>query len=174
MSCRTTVSRGQNVECLPAPHISLCKLLLIGEAGYFMKLPKINRKRRSILVAAGSITGALGTIAAAVPFVRYMLPSAKSRSAGAPLEVDLASIDSSTQVTIEWRRKPVWVLHRIPAMLETLSGLYPRHPGLQANSPAMPRTAFALSSQSISSALLCAHIRGVCRIFVLFAPGRPW
>lgn len=59
--------------------------------------------------------------AVAVPFVASMAPSERARAVGAPVEVDLASIGPGQLKTVEWRGKPVWLLHRTPKMLETLT-----------------------------------------------------
>lgn len=77
------------------------------------------RKRRMLVVATG-VAGAIGGIAVAVPFAMSMAPSAKARAAGAPVEIDISKIEPGMLVTVEWRGKPVWVLHRTEAMLKTL------------------------------------------------------
>lgn len=69
---------------------------------------------------ATSAAGGLAGIAAAVPFVASMAPSARARAAGAPVEVDLSKLEPGMLVTEEWRGQPVWVLHRTQPMLATL------------------------------------------------------
>ncbi len=66
--------------------------------------------------AAGGLVGA----GVAVPLVGSFAPSGRARAAGAPVEVDIGSIPVGEMRTVEWRGRPVWVLHRSPAMLETL------------------------------------------------------
>jgi ubiquinol-cytochrome c reductase iron-sulfur subunit len=66
--------------------------------------------------------GGLGLVAATAPFVASMAPSERARAAGAPVEVDLAPIGPGALTTVEWRGRPVWILHRTKAMLGTLSG----------------------------------------------------
>jgi len=80
----------------------------------------INRNRRKLLLAATGTVGGVGLVAATVPFVASMQPSAAARAAGAPVEVDLSAIPPGKLHTVEWRGKPVWVLHRTEAMLAAL------------------------------------------------------
>lgn len=66
--------------------------------------------------AAGGLIGA----GAAVPLVGSFAPSGRARAAGAPVEVDVGSIPVGAMRTVEWRGRPVWLLHRSPEMLDTL------------------------------------------------------
>ena len=77
-------------------------------------------KRRKVLSAATAIAGGIGAAAAAVPFVVSMSPSERSRAAAAPVELSFAGLPPGGQVTVEWRGRPIWVLHRTEAMLRTL------------------------------------------------------
>jgi ubiquinol-cytochrome c reductase iron-sulfur subunit len=76
--------------------------------------------RRQFLGVATSAMGTIGLVAVAIPFVKSMTPSERARAAGGPVEVDLATLAPGTLTTVEWRGRPVWVLHRTPAMLATL------------------------------------------------------
>jgi ubiquinol-cytochrome c reductase iron-sulfur subunit len=80
------------------------------------------QRRRQFLMLATAAMGGIGLAATAVPFVASMLPSERAKAAGAPVEVDLSPIAPGVLQTIEWRGKPVWVLHRTPAMLAALRG----------------------------------------------------
>jgi ubiquinol-cytochrome c reductase iron-sulfur subunit len=64
--------------------------------------------------------GTVGLVAAVIPFCKSMSPSERALSGGAPVEVDLTRLAPGTLTTVEWRGRPVWVLHRTPAMLATL------------------------------------------------------
>jgi len=81
---------------------------------------KTDRKRRRFLIAAATVVGGAGIAAVAIPFISYMNPSAKARSAGAPVRVDFSKLKAGQQITVKWRGKPVWVLRRTPQMLEEL------------------------------------------------------
>lgn len=76
--------------------------------------------RRRLLTAATAVLGGFGALAALVPFVAALRPSARTRAAGAPVEVDFTNLPPGTQQTVSWRGKPVWVLKRTPAMLDRL------------------------------------------------------
>jgi ubiquinol-cytochrome c reductase iron-sulfur subunit len=81
---------------------------------------KVDQGKRRMLIVATSVAGAAGGIGVALPFVLSMTPSARARAAGAPVELDLSKIEPGMMVTVEWRGKPVWVLHRTEAMLKAL------------------------------------------------------
>jgi len=76
--------------------------------------------RRRFLSTALAMTGATGAVAVVIPFVRSWQPSARAQAAGAPVEVEVDSIAPGQQVLVTWRRQPVWVLRRTPAMLQRL------------------------------------------------------
>ena len=81
---------------------------------------KVDRGKRRFLVAATSVMGGVAGVAVAVPFVLSMTPSARARAAGAPVEVDISKVEPGMMITIEWRGKPVWIVHRTPEMLASL------------------------------------------------------
>jgi ubiquinol-cytochrome c reductase iron-sulfur subunit len=76
------------------------------------------RRRRLVIVTTG--LGLVGAGFAATPFVKSMEPSARAKAAGAPLEVDIGSLEPGHLMTVEWRGKPVWILKRTPEMLAEL------------------------------------------------------
>lgn len=79
----------------------------------------VDQSRRN-WVAAACGAGAVGGVATAVPFVATFQPSERARAAGAPVEADISGLKPGTKMTVEWRGKPVWILHRTPEMLESL------------------------------------------------------
>lgn len=77
-------------------------------------------KRRDFLyVATGAMAG-MGTLAALWPFVDQMEPATDVLSAGAPLSVDLSSLQPGQQVVVTWRSRPIFIVRRTPAILKTL------------------------------------------------------
>ena len=71
----------------------------------------VDRNRRTwVAIACGA--GAVGGVAAAVPFVASFEPSERARAAGAPVEADISGLKVGEQLTVEWRGKPVWIVHR--------------------------------------------------------------
>lgn len=81
----------------------------------------VNEKKRRFLVGATAVVGGVGSAAVAVPLIWSMWPSARAKAAGAPVEVDLSRVEPGMQLTVEWRGAPVWVLHRTPEMLDSLT-----------------------------------------------------
>ena len=47
-------------------------------------------------------------------------PSERAKAAGAPVEADVAGMEPGELRRVEWRGKPVWLVRRTPAMLESL------------------------------------------------------
>mgnify|MGYP001460000886 CR=1 FL=1 len=79
----------------------------------------VDPARRSwVMITCGA--GAVGGIAAAVPFVASLTPSDRARAAGAPVEVDIGALRPGEKLVVEWRGKPVWVLRRTPEQLKSL------------------------------------------------------
>jgi ubiquinol-cytochrome c reductase iron-sulfur subunit len=83
----------------------------------------VNNSRRRLLIGATSVVGAVGAVGAAVPFVASWIPSAKARAAGAPVKVDISKLEVGQQMIIEWRGKPVWIVHRTQKSLKSLAAL---------------------------------------------------
>ena len=85
-----------------------------------MAKQEVDQGKRRFLVAATAGVGAVGATAVAVPFVASMLPSERAKAAGAPVEVDVSKIAPGELLPVEWRGKPVWVLHLTPEMKASL------------------------------------------------------
>jgi Rieske Fe-S protein len=65
---------------------------------------KISLRRRFLLIGAATM-GGIGVVAGTVPFVTSMLPSARTRAAGAPVDVDVSKIEPGMQVTVRVARE---------------------------------------------------------------------
>ncbi len=83
----------------------------------------INVGRRRFLTAATTVVGGIGVACVAVPFISSWQPSARAQAAGAPVEVDISKLALGQQLTVEWRGKPIWIIHRSPEMLAELPKL---------------------------------------------------
>src|SRR5229473_4036564 len=79
----------------------------------------VDPKRRKLLQAT-TAAGGLALAGASYPFLVSLLPSERARAQGSPVEVDLSRIAPGALTTIEWRGKPVWILHRTQDMLARL------------------------------------------------------
>ncbi|MEY3973774.1 MAG: hypothetical protein RIS59_135 [Pseudomonadota bacterium] len=94
-------------------------------------------KRRFLLMATGVVGGAAAA-GVAVPFVGSMLPSAKAKAAGAPVEVDVSKLEPGAQLTVEWRGKPVWVVRRTPEMVAQLEKIADKLSDPASEAPQQP------------------------------------
>ncbi len=83
----------------------------------------VNKGRRRLLIGATSAVGAVGAVGAAVPFVASWKPSAKAKTAGAPVKVDISKLEPGQQTVVKWRGKPVWIVRRGPDALANLAKL---------------------------------------------------
>ncbi len=81
---------------------------------------QVNKTRRNLVIATCAAGGAAG-VAAAVPFAASWMPSERAKAGGAPVEVDISKLEPGQMMTVEWRSKPVWILHRTKEMLADLA-----------------------------------------------------
>lgn len=86
-----------------------------------MSSDDVDNSRRRFLTAGTVVVGAIGTAAVAVPFLKSWSPSAKARSAGAPVQADISKLELGQQIIVKWRGKPVWVVRRDTNALATLA-----------------------------------------------------
>lgn len=100
--------------------------------------PEPNPKRRTLLRAVTTGVGSIGVAATAIPFMRSMSPSEAAKAAGAPVEVDVARVEPGNLTTIEWRGRPIWILHRTDAMLSTLNRHVAQLADPQSSEPQQP------------------------------------
>src|SRR5688500_19489406 len=86
---------------------------------------EVNPGRRRFLTGTTAVIGAVGVGAAAVPFVLSFQPSARAKTAGAPVEVDISKIDNEPgmRMIVQWRGQPVWIFKRTPEQLAALPAL---------------------------------------------------
>jgi ubiquinol-cytochrome c reductase iron-sulfur subunit len=99
---------------------------------------QVDQAKRTWLIAS-SCAGAIGGVAAAVPFVSTFAPSERAKAAGAAVEIDIGAIKPGEKLTAEWRGKPVWIVRRTPEQLAALKGL-----DSQLADPANSRTAYPI------------------------------
>ena len=89
------------------------------------KEEEVDLARRCFLRHATTAVGGIGLAATSVPFIGYWLPSADTEAAGAPIKVDISTLQSAQQLTLPWRGQPIWVIHRTPEMLANLPKVDP-------------------------------------------------
>ncbi|ANB18400.1 ubiquinol-cytochrome c reductase iron-sulfur subunit [Dokdonella koreensis] len=82
----------------------------------------VDKGRRRFLTAATTVVGGAGIVVAAVPFIKSWEPSARAKTAGAPIEADISKLEEGQMVIVEWRGQPVWIIRRTKAQLDALPG----------------------------------------------------
>lgn len=121
----------------------------------------VSGSRRTLLVATGAL-GAVAAAAVAVPFVLSMTPSARARAAGAPVEVDISKVEPGMMITVEWRGRPVWIIHRTKEMLDALPKMDELVADPQSNQPLQPEYAKnesrALKPEYLVIVGICSHL----------------
>jgi ubiquinol-cytochrome c reductase iron-sulfur subunit len=137
----------------------------------------LDPERRNAIVTA-CVVGGAGCVGVAVPIVASFAPSEREKAAGGPVEVDISSIPAGEMRVVEWRGKPVWVLHRSPAMIASLKAhdaeLGDPDSKRNSNYPSPDYALKDLSSRSIKPEFfvaigICTHLG--CSPKGPFAPG---
>ena len=82
---------------------------------------KLNNERRKFLTITTSLIGGVGLGCASIPFIHSWFPSAQAKALGAPVVLDLKKINFGQKITVSWRGKPVFVIHRPDVLLDSLS-----------------------------------------------------
>jgi len=82
---------------------------------------KVDTRKRKFLIAATSAVGGVAAAGVAIPLVMSMMPSARAKAAGAPVEVDISKVEPGMLLTVEWRGKPVWIVNRSKEMLDLMA-----------------------------------------------------
>ena len=119
----------------------------------------VNPVRRKFLTAATSAVGVAGAVGIAVPFVGSWNPSASAKAAGAPVKADIGKIEPGQMIVVEWRGKPVYVLHRTEEQLEGLPKLNDQLKDPESQASVQPEYVTGLD-RSIRPELLV--IEGLC------------
>ncbi len=81
---------------------------------------EIDKSKRHFLTVATVVVGSVGVVMAAVPFVSSMEPSARAKSLGGPVDIDISKIEPGGMIKAKWRGKPAWVVQRSQSVLSQL------------------------------------------------------
>ncbi len=76
--------------------------------------------RRDFLVLLAGALSVVGAAAAIWPFIDSMNPASDVIAAGAPIDFDLSPLKPGQQILIMWQSKPIFVVRRTAAYLDTL------------------------------------------------------
>ena len=137
-----------------------------------MSQNKVDCGRRRLLAATAALSGA-GGLAAIYPLVVSMMPADGAYFAEEPLEVDISNLMAGAMMTVNWSGKPLWIIRRTPAMLESLPGLSEALLDPQSQQPQQPSNC-ANPYRSIRPDILvvigtCTHLG--CLPIAKFRPG---
>jgi ubiquinol-cytochrome c reductase iron-sulfur subunit len=80
-------------------------------------------ERRGFLGLSLTAVAGVGALLGSLPFVRSLLPSAKARALGMPIEVDLSKLEPGQVGAYTYRGQTMLVLRRTPAMLAELESM---------------------------------------------------
>jgi ubiquinol-cytochrome c reductase iron-sulfur subunit len=118
--------------------------------------------RRHFLTVATSITGGVGVVLAAVPFVLSMKPSVKAKALGAPVEIDITRLEPGQASYVAWRGRAIAVVRRTSDMLATLDQLTPEledPDSIEAQQPEYAQNQFrSRKSEYLVVESLCTHL----------------
>ena len=135
---------------------------------------EVDKERRTwIAITCGA--GAVGGIAAAVPFVSSFAPSERARAAGAPVQVDISAIKPGERLTVEWRGKPVWIVRRTPEQLAALKKMDAQLADPRSDRKAYPTPEYAKNphrsrkEEFFVAVGICSHLG--CSPVEKFTPG---
>ncbi len=84
---------------------------------------EIDAARRCFLRRATTVVGGVGLAATSVPFISYWLPSSDTEAEGAPVNVNIGTLQPKEQLTVSWRGQPIWIINRTEEMLASLPQL---------------------------------------------------
>lgn len=82
---------------------------------------QVNDGRRHFLLVATTVTGLAGAGLTAVPFLASWKPSARAQALGAPVEADIGKLEPGAIMKVNWRGQAIFIVHRTPAMVATLT-----------------------------------------------------
>ena len=88
-----------------------------------MSSEEVDNNRRRFLTAGTVVVGGVGTAITAWPFLSSWSPSARAKTAGAPVEADISKLQPGQLLILKWRGKPVWVLRRDQQALDSLNSV---------------------------------------------------
>jgi ubiquinol-cytochrome c reductase iron-sulfur subunit len=111
----------------------------------------------------------------AVPFVESWLPSERARAQGGPVSLDFSKLDAGQMTIVTWRRKPIYIVRRTPAMLSLMGNHDARLKDPESSHSEQPPYAKnplrARRADLFVTIGICTHLG--CLPKARFAPGLP-
>ncbi|MCH8532087.1 MAG: ubiquinol-cytochrome c reductase iron-sulfur subunit [Saccharospirillum sp.] len=72
----------------------------------------VNKGRRRFLYVATGTMGSIAAVGVATPFVKSWFPSERAKAIGAPISVDIGTLEPGEMRIAEWRGKPIFIVRR--------------------------------------------------------------
>ena len=85
------------------------------------EVEQVDDGRRHFLLVATTVTGLAGAALTAIPFLASWKPSARAQALGAPVEADISKLEPGAIVKVNWRGQAIYIVHRSPEMVATLT-----------------------------------------------------
>jgi ubiquinol-cytochrome c reductase iron-sulfur subunit len=82
--------------------------------------PATEPTRRDFLFVATASVAAVGAAATLWPLIDQMNPDAATEAASGPIDIDVTQIQPGQQVVTLWSARPVFIVHRTKAALDSL------------------------------------------------------
>lgn len=104
-----------------------------------MSEDNVDKSRRKFLSGATSVIGGVGAAYALVPFVGSWFPTARAEALGAPVEVNVGNMTTGSQITVEWRGQPIWIVRRSQEVVDKLKSLNDKLRDPDSEQPQQPK-----------------------------------
>lgn len=119
--------------------------------------------RRNLLAIIIAIMAGFGIAASSIPFLAALQPTAETLAqANDSVEVDLTQLTPGKSMVVAWQNKPIWIIRRTQAMLDTLSNIHSllRDPDSSAEQqPIYTRNEYrSLNPEYLIVIGLCTHL----------------
>jgi ubiquinol-cytochrome c reductase iron-sulfur subunit len=135
-------------------------------------------ERRGFLgLSLAVVSGAAGLLAS-IPFVKSLLPSARARGLGLPIEVDLSNLEPGQVGAYSYRGATILVLRRTPEMLAQIDSMKERRfdDDMADDPPYVDAQHRAINPEYLVLRGVCTHLGCVPqkRGAEVQAPDGPW
>lgn len=135
----------------------------------------VNLGRRRFLTTTTAVVGGVGAAVAVVPFIKSWQPSARAKTAGAPVQVDISKLEEGQMLMSEWRGQPIWVIKRTKAQLDVLPTLDGelRDPGSEVaeQQPAYAKNEFrSIKPEILVVVGICTHLGCAPKLYAEVKP----
>lgn len=135
----------------------------------------VNVGRRRFLTTSTVVVGGVGAAVALVPFIKSWEPSARAKTAGAPVQADISKLEEGQMVMFEWRGQPIWIIKRTKPQLDALPTLDSRlrdpHSDVVTQQPVYAVNEFrSIKPEILVVVGICTHLGCAPKLFPEIKP----